>query len=430
MSIDRRNFIKTAGSASIAGFLPGILSCNSENNNRQNTPTADSTSVGQDSHLIRQSFLLDPAKIHMAGLLLASHPQPVREAIAEHRQKLDENPADYVQENFSDQPDRVREAAASYMGVNGNEIALTDSTTMGTALLINGLHIRGDQEMISAETDYSATHESAEYKSRRTGASFRKIQIYDKVQNATREEIVEKTIDQIRPNTRLLTGTWVHSATGLKIPVRAIADRLAEINAGRSPEDRVLFFVDGVHGLGVESTSISDLSCDFFSAGTHKWMFAPRGTGVLWGNSRSQDQVSPTIPTFTSGSGWGGRMSPGGFKPFEHQWAMTEAFQFHARIGKEKVQERIHNFTQQLKEGLSKMDHVTLYTPMNPNLAAGMAVFDIAGMSQAEVVRRLAEKDILASTTPYSPSYTRFTPGIYNTHEEIEDVLRAVRDLA
>src|SRR5690606_36253047 len=135
-----------------------------------------------------------------------------------------------------------------------------------------------------------------EYKASRTGASFRKIPIYNQIQQATKEEMVEKIISEIKPETRLLTGTWVHSATGLKLPVREIADEVAQIKLSRSPEDRVLFFVDGVHGLGVEDTNISDLNCDFFSAGTHKWMFAPRGTGILWGNSRSQDQVSPTIP--------------------------------------------------------------------------------------------------------------------------------------
>lgn len=98
-------------------------------------------------------------------------------------------------------------------------------------------------------------------------------------------------------------------------------------------------------------------------------------------------------------------------------------------LGKEKVQDRIHGFTQHLKEELSKMHHVKLYTPMNGELSSGMAVFDIDGMSQSEVVNRLAERNILASFTPYSPSYARLTPGIYNTTGDIENVLKAVREL-
>lgn len=61
------------------------------------------------------------------------------------------------------------------------------------------------------------------------------------------------------------------------MPVRRIADALAEINAGRSEADRVLLVVDGVHGFGVEDETVAQMGCDFFVAGTHKWIFGPRG---------------------------------------------------------------------------------------------------------------------------------------------------------
>jgi selenocysteine lyase/cysteine desulfurase len=43
-----------------------------------------------------------------------------------------------------------------------------------------------------------------------------------------------------------------------------------------------LLVVDGVHGIGAVDETIAEMGCDFFCAGTHKWMFAPRGTGILW----------------------------------------------------------------------------------------------------------------------------------------------------
>src|SRR5690606_26393853 len=106
MLLKRRNFIKTAGLASVAGFLPGMISCDSANEKGEAAPgSSPSTSANWES--VRQSFLLDREIIHMAGLLLASNPQPVRDAVSEHRQNLDKNPAAYVQENFSDMPARV-----------------------------------------------------------------------------------------------------------------------------------------------------------------------------------------------------------------------------------------------------------------------------------------------------------------------------------
>lgn len=80
----------------------------------------------------------------------------------------------------------------------------------------------------------------------------------------------------VRPNTRAVGITWVHSASGVKLPIRRIAGALAPLNAGRAPSDRVLLIVDGVHGIGVEEPAIAKSGCDIFCAGTHKWLFAPR----------------------------------------------------------------------------------------------------------------------------------------------------------
>jgi isopenicillin-N epimerase len=185
-----------------------------------------------------------------------------------------------------------------------------------------------------------------------------------------------------------------------------------------------------VHGFGVEDIDILRMGCDFLAAGTHKWLFGPRGTGVLWGHPRAQRWVTPTIPTFVRDGSWGGTMSPGGFHSFEHRWALTEAFGFHQGIGKARVAERIHALNRQCKEGLATMRHVTLYTPVSEALSSGIVCFDVQGHSPAQVVARLRERRIIASTTPYSPSYARFTPGLLNTPEEVDAALAAVRALA
>lgn len=441
MSWSRRNFLVATGLGLTATTLAKVSGCTDQSRaidqaNLEELDDRTATEVdwtilkSRDNwERVRAYFNLDPNYIHMAGLLLASHPTPIQEAIAQHRRALNENPALYVQENNAELQEEARQAAADYMGAQPSDIALTDSTTMGTALVINGLQIRPDQEMLTAEYDYYSTHESLRYKAARSGATVREIPLYRNIQTVSEDEIVDSLIRSVRPETRLVTATWVHSSTGLKVPVRRIADRLAEINAGRNQADRVLLLVDGVHGLGVEDATMGDLGCDFFVAGTHKWMFAPRGTGVMWGNPRSQTAVSPTIPTFTRTGDWGGRMSPGGFKPFEHLWAIAQAFAFHQQIGKSRVTERIHSLSRQLKEGLAAMPHVRLYTPINENLSSGIVCFDVDRLNPVQVVEQLRERDIIASNTPYSPSHARLTPGVYNTPEQMEQVLTAIYEL-
>ena len=122
-------------------------------------------------------------------------------------------------------------------------------------------------------------------------------------------------------------------------------------------------------------------------------------------------------------------MSPGGFKTFEHEWAMNEALDFHLEISKERIRERIHTLARRLKEGLDEMDHVTLYTPMDETLSSGIVCFDITGMNPRGVVTSLRRHGVIASDTPYSPSHARLSPGIFNTDDEIEETLRAVAEL-
>ena len=425
MSWTRRNFLVTAGLGTAASALVSPKSKAQE----PTVPEQIALSRSRRWQQVRAAFNLDPNYIHMAGLLIASHPAPVQAAIEAHRQGMDVNPTHYLKGNRRSLDADSREAAAAYLKARTDDIALTDSTTMGTALAINGLKIRSDQEMLTTEFDYYSTHTSLRYKADRTGASVRKIPLYADIQTVSRDEMVDTLIGAVRPETRLVTATWVHSSTGLKVPVQQIGARLAELNQTRDQADRVLFFVDGVHGLGVENAEIADLHCDFFTAGTHKWIFAPRGSGILWGNPQTQNSVTPTIPSFTPGFGWGGWMTPGGFQSFEHQWAMAQAFDFHQQIGKKRVTKRLHRFSRQLKKGLSKMKHVTLYTPIDQDLSAAIICFDVEGLSPSQVVAQLRQRQIVASTTPYARSYARLTPGVYNTEEEIERVLSSIQAL-
>ncbi|MGR3276219.1 aminotransferase class V-fold PLP-dependent enzyme [Acaryochloris marina NIES-2412] len=422
MAWTRRNFLLTAGLGTAAGTLAS-----------SNAATADKSSQYQSLNNwreVRGHFNLDPKYIHMAGLLLASHPAPVQSAIDQHRDGLDQNPTHYLYDHRQDLVAEVRRNAAEYLGVQSSDLALTDSTTMGTALVINGLSIRPDQEMLTTTYDYYSTHTSLKYKASRTGAIVKEIPLYRDIHTVSEDEMVETLIKGIGPKTRLVTATWVHSSTGLKVPVAKISEQLQQLNQTRSGEDRVLFFVDGVHGLGVEDDALTTLGCDFFVAGTHKWMFAPRGSGFIWGKPETQNAVTPTIPTFTGGAGWGSWMTPGGFKSFEHQWAMAQAFGFHQQIGKKRVTQRLHSLSRQLKIGLSRMKHVKLYTPIDENLSAAIICFDVEGLMPKAVVAKLRTHNIIASTTPYDVSYARLTPGVYNTPDEIDRVLKHIRDLA
>jgi selenocysteine lyase/cysteine desulfurase len=378
---------------------------------------------------VRAQFDLDGDGVHLTSFLLAAHPRPVRDAIARHRRALDANPVEYLHARGDRLTEEARGAAARYLGVPADELALTDSTTMGLGLLYTRLALRPRDEVVTTEHDFYATHESL----RLSGARVQRVRLYEDPRRATVDGVVSALRRAVTGRTRVVALTWVHSSTGVKLPLRAIEEALPE---------RVLLCVDGVHGLGADAATVRELRCDAFVSGCHKWLYGPRGTGVLWANERVRELMRPTIPSFDGSSygAWlsgsapsgipdGPRLTPGGYHSFEHRWALAEAFAFHEAIGRARVEARIRSLAARLQAGLAEVRGVRLRTPAGAALSAGLVCFELAGREPGEVVGRLATRGIVASVTPYARRYVRLGPGIVNTPADVDAAVRALASL-
>jgi selenocysteine lyase/cysteine desulfurase len=446
-SADRREFLVGTG-LGLVGALGSVSGCRPAASVSPAAPAAPpagnlaaSTTRLDDWTAIRDQFNLSRDHINLALLYLSSHPKPVRDAIERHRQGFDQNPFGYHEENFQKEEQGACEAAARYFRVRPDEVALTDSTTMGLGLVYGALTLKPGQEIVSTAHDHYSTQESLRWRAERTGASVRRIRLYEKLDGASEDEIVGNVVKALTPKTRLVAVTWVHSSTGLKLPIRKIADALAEVNAKRDEGDRALLSVDGVHAVGVEKESVADLHCDFLIAGCHKWLFGPRGTGIIWASPAAWKAVPPVIPSFSIAyERWmqgvlpndvprAQLVTPGGFHSFEHRWSLRQAFEFHEQIGRERVTTHIHDLNRHCKEELRKLPNVTLHTPMAEPLSAGLVCFEVKGMSADVVIKRLGEKKIIASVTPYATKYARFSTALLNSTSEIDTAVAAVRAL-
>ncbi|MEM8499228.1 MAG: aminotransferase class V-fold PLP-dependent enzyme [Pseudomonadota bacterium] len=394
---------------------------------------------------IRALFPLQTDVKHMAGFLLASHPKPVRDAIEKYRQLLDHNPAQFLMEQDHALELASLEAAATYINDKAENIALIRSTTEGLATLYQGITITPGQEVLTSSHDHYSTYKSLEFSTAHNGASVKRIDLYDheNPQQVSEQQVLKNIESSIKPSTRVLALTWVHSSSGTKLPIAKISALVTNANIGRSEQNRLLFCVDGVHGFGVENIDVQTLGCDFFIAGTHKWMFGPRGTGILWGKTESWQHVSPTVPTFDlkaflqwmkflpeSPIPGAIRMTPGGTHAYEHRWAMTEAFELHQRIGKQRIQNRIHELNSRLKKELNGIEGVSLKTPMDAGLSSGITAFEIRGLSPIDSVSTMRKYNIIASQAPYSRSYLRLSPGLLNDENEVDFCLETIRQLA
>jgi selenocysteine lyase/cysteine desulfurase len=450
MSIDRRGMLVSLATGLVAGRA-GRFDLGAQ---QAATGLAQDRPIRRadgavDWSAVRDLFPLRRDWIHLANFLFVSHPRPVAQAIETFRKKLDSDVVWLEIAALSEAEGRpfaaVKETLADYIGGKPNEICLTSNTTQALAMAYHGLRIRPDQDILTTEHDHYSHHESIRYAASRSGAKVRYVTLYDAAAAANANQIVDRLAKAIGPKTRAVGVTWVHSSTGVRIPVNTIAAAVAKANRGRTGADRCLLMVDGVHGFANQDVDVAKLGADFFASSTHKWLFAPRGTGFLWGRADVWPELRPTVPAFDpdgleTWDAWMNRrelppttaafVSPGGFLAYEHVLAIPAAIRLHRTIGRDRIAGRIAELNGAFREGASKIPRLTLHTPRDPNLSGGISCYEITGLTAKQVTERLAAKRIRTNESPYKTPLARVSAGIMNSPEDVDTVLRAIRALS
>ena len=415
---DRRTFLKQAGILA-AGLPLGTAVLN------QHVLASTASPVPEEKWAqLRQLFTQDPDYIHFSNFLVTSHPKPVRDAIDLHRARIDRNPGlamDWDLQEAWKREAQVRDWAGRYLQAKPGQIALTGSTTEGLAMIYGGIHVRPDQEILTTVHEHYSTEFTLDDRVKKEGTQVRKIKLFKDAHRISVDEVLSAIKSNIRPNTRVLGMTWVQSGSGVKLPIGEIGKLVEELNRSRDEKDRILYVVDGVHGFGVEDLSFPQMHCDFFIAGTHKWMFGPRGTGIICARSEELKDVTPTVPTFSEDTNFATTMSPGGYHAFEHRWALNEAFKLHLQLGKADVQTRIHGLNSYLKERLLAHSQIELVTPTSPELSAGFTFFRVKDQSSDKVAAYLMENRVVSDAVHRDAGpVIRTAPGLLNTESEVD----------
>ncbi|AZE99599.1 Pyoverdin biosynthesis protein PvdN, putative aminotransferase, class V [Pseudomonas orientalis] len=410
---DRRTFLKQAGVLAASLPLGNTL-----------IPRALAAATNDPWTDFKQLFNQDPDYLHFSNFLVASHPRPVREAIDRYRAQIDRNPGramDWDLQETWKREGQVREWAGRYLNATPPQIALTGSTSEGLAMIYGGIKVRADQEILTTEHEHYATQNVLDFRVRREGTQVRRIRLFDSASGVSVDEVLGTIQRNIRPNTRVLGMTWVQSGSGVKLPIGDIGQLVDEHNRNRDDNDRLLYVVDGVHGFGVENLDFPAMHCDFFIAGTHKWMFGPRGTGLVCARSADNTYVTPMVPTFSEDKDFATTMTPGGYHAFEHRWAADEAFKLHLQLGKARVQARIHALNTELKEQLLAHSQIELVTPRSPELSAGFTFFRVKGQGSDAVASYMMKNRVVIDAVDRDVGpVIRTSPGLLNSSDDIQ----------
>jgi selenocysteine lyase/cysteine desulfurase len=171
----------------------------------------------------------------------------------------------------------------------------------------------------------------------------------------------------------------ITSILGIKLPARELCTLARDRGA--------LAIIDGAQTVGQMTVDVKALGCDAYVTSTHKWLLAPKGTGVLYIRREAQDRFWSTLATtgFDDRGTAAFRFMRFGTGPLPPLLGLRAAARFITRLGIERIERWDTMLTSRLREGLARMPHVKVSSPSDPRFAAAMTTFTVDGRTSDEV---------------------------------------------
>ncbi|MDY6911917.1 MAG: aminotransferase class V-fold PLP-dependent enzyme [Chloroflexota bacterium] len=246
----------------------------------------------------------------------------------------------------------------------------------------------------------------------------------------------------IKPNTRLIVLTHASNVVGTLLPV-------AEVGA-IARRHGALFCIDASQTAGACPIDMGSMNIDLLAFTGHKSLFGPQGTGGLCLGKGIREALEPLMRGGT-GSRSESEHQPD-FLPdrFESGTPNTVGLaglgagvNFVLSQGIEELMGRKEKLTALLIQGLGSIPGVTIYGSGDARKQMAVVSFNIEGAFASEVAMSLDENsDIMCRSGlqcapiahrtlgTFPEGTARLSPGFFNTEEEVEIAVQAIRQIA
>ncbi len=374
--------------------------------------------------LVKRQFPLDDNLLYLNAANVCPASRGVLDRHTEYLRDFQANPSFQNREKYEPLAERAREKAARLLGAGKDEIAFVRNTSEGSNLVIHGVDLKAGDEIVITAHNHPSNNDAWKVLARRLGLVVKQVAV--QIPAVSREQLLTGIEQAITARTRVIAVTHLTSTTGILYPAREIA----ELARRRG----IWMHLDGAQTLGGLDVNVRDIGCDSYAGSTHKWMMGPLEAGILYVRAERIPQLWPAIVT----AGWSETLV--GARKFEvfgqrdnpRLVAVEAALDFLALIGMPHIEARMRALATRAKEQLRELPGVQLKTNVEPELSGGVIKFNLAKFETKEAYDKLyaRHKLAIAQTAAGDAKGLRFSPHIYNTMEEMDRAVAAVRELA
>jgi selenocysteine lyase/cysteine desulfurase len=418
----RRNFLK--GFVGSAATLPALISPASSASFRNAAHRLRPADTGDETfwQLVKEQFTIKPKLILLNAANLCPSPHMVRERVFRLTEDVDSDVSFQNRAKFDVLREEARRKLATLMGASADEIAIVRNTSEANNTIGGGLDLKAGDEVVIWEQNHPTNNVAWDVRAARFGFTVKRVSLPDLIDH---EEILKTFRAALTAKTKVLSFTDASNNNGLKLPTKELC-RLAR-------ERGIYTHVDGAQTFGALVVNLHDLGCDSYSGSAHKWFMGPKEAGLLYVRRERIATIWPSIVSV----GWGTKAETTalGARKFETLGqrddaavsALSAAVDFHNLLGPARIEARMRALATALKEGLQKLPGARLRTSLKSELSAGVCVVRFDGADVQKMYETLYAQHRIAGAPTGG---VRLCPHIYNTMEEINRTLAALRQVS
>ena len=357
-------------------------------------------------------YVVDAIK---SRLELESFNGPTSPEILESAQKIMSDSKVLVSQLFNCQPE---------------EVMLTDNTTDGINVILNGLPWKPGDEVVLCDLEHPSVLLPAYNLQSSKGVRLRMVSIG---LDSNHNDIRQSFASVITRRTRLVMCSHIQFSTGLRMPVSAIASVAHKVGA------RVL--VDGAQGPGHIELDMNALGVDFYSSPGQKWLLGPDQTGALFIRHNLIPELQPSRIGFGFSSNFNleGRFEAVTNSIDKFSMSTTSAplrAGYNAAVTKilahkmPEIEKRNLELTRILKNSLSSVDGVKILSPLEGAECSALTTFQVDGVDSDKATLKLWKNDKIVVRAIESQQGIRVSTAFFNTEDEINKLVDAIKQLS
>jgi selenocysteine lyase/cysteine desulfurase len=371
---------------------------------------------------IQQAFSVTRGIINLNNGGVSPSPRIVTEALVRYQWQQEDATAYTMWQILEPQVETIRTGLAELFGCDREEIAVTRNASESLEILLMGLDLKSGDEVLSTTQDYPRMLTTLRQRELREGLKLKLVKIPIPPQNLS--EITDAFAKGITNRTKLILMSHMVNITGQITPVKAVCE-LAKSKG-------IEVIVDGAHSFAQFNFKQSDIGCDYFGTSLHKWLFAPKGTGLLYVKRDKIEKVWPLMAAEKKQAGDIRKFEEIGTHSAAPHLAIGEAILFHNGLGGERKEKRLRYLSRYWMNNLKALPNVRFNTSFDDTQSCAIGNVQIEDTDPRAVSDYLMSKHKIFTVPIIHDEFKgiRITPNVYTTLDELDRFCEVMATIA